>query len=86
MRKAILSILFSGFLLPILAQNIVVDSPVQFINLASELGYEFTLIDGLWDKQIGRNRMEDLAKYAKLRNVSLCLWYNSNGYWNDACG
>lgn len=56
----------------------------KFIDLASSLGYEFTLIDGLWDKQIGREKIEQLIEYAKQKNVGVALWYNSNGFWNDA--
>lgn len=56
----------------------------KFIDLASSLGYEFTLIDGLWDKQIGREKVEELIGYAKGKNVNVALWYNSNGFWNDA--
>lgn len=57
---------------------------VKFIDLASAMGYEYCLVDGLWDKQIGRKRIEQLAAYAKTKNVKLMLWYNSNGYQNDA--
>lgn len=57
---------------------------IKFIDLASAMGYEYCLVDGLWDKQIGRERIEKLAAYAKTKNVSLLLWYNSNGYQNDA--
>ncbi|MFD2731261.1 glycoside hydrolase family 97 catalytic domain-containing protein [Pedobacter alpinus] len=56
----------------------------KFIDLAASLGYEFTLIDGLWDKQIGREKIEQLIEYAKQKNVGVALWYNSNGFWNDA--
>lgn len=56
----------------------------SFIDLSSELGYEFVLVDNWWDTRIGRDKMEDLARYAKSKNVGLCLWYNSNGYWSDA--
>lgn len=56
----------------------------KFIDLAASMGYEFTLIDGLWDKQIGRKKIEELAAYAREKNVSVALWYNSNGFWNDA--
>ena len=55
-----------------------------FIDLSSTLGFEFTLIDGNWDTTIGYDKIEELAKYAKTKNVAVCLWYNSNGYWNDA--
>lgn len=55
-----------------------------FINLASEMGYEYILIDALWDKNIGRERMKDLIQYARFKNVGVLLWYNSNGASNDA--
>ncbi len=56
----------------------------SFIDLASEMEYEFCLIDGGWEKNIGRERIEELVKYANSKNVEVTLWYNSNGYWNDA--
>jgi len=55
-----------------------------FIDLASKLGYEYILIDALWDKNIGKERMKDLIQYAKSKNVEVLLWYNSNGAANDA--
>ena len=55
-----------------------------FIDLSANLGYEFVLVDNWWDTKIGKDRIEELVKYAKSRNVGLCLWYNSNGYWSDA--
>ena len=57
---------------------------VTFIDLASELGFEYILIDALWDTNIGRDRMAELVSYAGSKNVGVLLWYNSNGYWNDA--
>ncbi len=60
------------------------DDQVKMIDTASEMGYEYVLVDGCWDTQIGRDKMETLAAYAKQKNVRLLLWYNSNGYWNDA--
>lgn len=56
----------------------------QFIDLAAKMGYEYVLVDGLWDKQIGTAGIEQLAQYAKTKGVSLLLWYNSNGAENDA--
>ncbi len=40
--------------------------------------------DNSWDKNIGRKGIKKLAAYAKAKGVRLMLWYNSNGYWNDA--
>ena len=55
-----------------------------FIDLASKLGYEYILMDALWDKNIGKERMKDLIQYARSKNVNVLLWYNSNGSANDA--
>ncbi len=60
------------------------EDQIAYINLAADLGYEYVLIDGLWDKQIGYERMPELFKYAQSKGVDVFLWYNSNGYWNDA--
>lgn len=57
---------------------------VAFIDLAAEMGYEYCLVDGCWDTNIGRERIAELSRYARSKGVSLMLWYNSNGYWNDA--
>ncbi len=60
------------------------DDQIQFIDLAGAMGYEYCLVDGCWDTEIGRDRMPALSKYAQSKGVSLLLWYNSNGAWNDA--
>ncbi|MDE5941292.1 MAG: glycoside hydrolase family 97 protein, partial [Muribaculaceae bacterium] len=56
----------------------------KFIDLAARLGLEYCLTDALWDVNIGRERMGELASYARERGVGLLVWYNSNGAWNDA--
>ena len=60
------------------------DDQVKFIDLAAAMGYEYCLVDNWWDRNIGRGRMAELAAYARRKGVSLMLWYNSNGYENDA--
>lgn len=55
-----------------------------YIDLSAALGYEFVLTDNWWDTRIGRDKIAELAKYAASKNVGICLWYNSNGYWSDA--
>lgn len=60
------------------------DDQVKFIDLAAEMGFEYTLVDNWWDTQIGRGRMRELSEYAQGKGVKLMLWYNSNGHWNDA--
>jgi len=60
--------------------------PIQkeYIDFSFAMGYETVLVDALWDTQIGRKKIEKLAQYGASKNVGLYLWYNSNGYWNDA--
>ena len=60
------------------------DDQVKFIDLASTMGFEYCLVDNWWDTQIGRDRIEELSKYAQSKGVNLLMWYNSNGFWNDA--
>jgi hypothetical protein len=60
------------------------DDQVKYIDLAALLGYEYILIDALWDTQIGYEQMPELIRYAQSKGVDVFLWYNSNGYWNDA--
>ena len=60
--------------------------PVQkrFIDYASDMNWQYCLVDDLWDTQIGYPKIKELALYAKSKNVGLILWYNSNGNWNLA--
>lgn len=60
------------------------DDQVKFIDLAAALNFQFILMDALWDKNIGKERMKELVQYAKSKNVGVMLWYNSNGAANDA--
>lgn len=60
------------------------DDQVKFIDLAAALKYEYILIDALWDTNIGKERLQQLVKYAQSKGVDVFLWYNSNGGFNDA--
>ena len=65
-------------------ESINYDDQVKMIDVAAAQGYEAILVDNWWDKNIGRDRIGQLSKYAKSKGVNLMLWYNSNGYENDA--
>jgi hypothetical protein len=56
----------------------------QFIDYAAAMHWDYCLVDALWDKQIGYDKMQELATYARSKNVGLLAWYNSNGHWNEA--
>ena len=60
------------------------EEQMRYIDFSAAMGYQSVLIDAWWDKQIGYDRIEQLAMYGKQKGVALYLWYNSNGYWNDA--
>ncbi|WP_159520699.1 glycoside hydrolase family 97 protein [Sunxiuqinia indica] len=60
------------------------DDQVTYIDFAADMGYEYILMDALWDKNVGYEKMEELIEYAHSKNVDVFLWYNSNGFWNNA--
>jgi len=64
--------------------SVTYDVTRRFIDMADSLHFELCLIDAPWDVQIGRDKMAELAAYARNKGVGLLLWYNSNGKWNDA--
>ena len=64
--------------------NTTYDIQKKYIDFSAEMKFESVLVDVLWDTQIGRDKIKELADYGKSKNVALYLWYNSNGYWNDA--
>ncbi len=62
--------------------SIKYDIQKKYIDFAADMKWEFCLIDVNWDTTIGFPKMQELADYAKAKNVGLILWYNSAGTWN----
>ena len=60
------------------------DEQKRYIDFSAAMGWRTVLIDALWDKQIGYEKMAELSRYAQSKGVGIFLWYNSNGSWNDA--
>ena len=60
------------------------DEQKRYVDFAADMGYESVLVDAWWDSRVGYERIAELARYAAGKGVGLYLWYNSNGYWNDA--
>ncbi|WP_439128619.1 glycoside hydrolase family 97 catalytic domain-containing protein [Polaribacter sp.] len=58
------------------------ETSIKFIDYASEMNWDYCLIDADWDQKIGYEKMNELTKYAALKNVKLLVWYNSAGSWN----
>jgi hypothetical protein len=62
--------------------SIVYDVQKRFIDYAADMHWDYTLIDVNWDRNIGYDRIRELADYAAGKKVGLILWYNSSGAWN----
>ena len=60
------------------------DEQKRYIDFSAAMGWQTVLIDAFWDKEIGYEKIAELARYGKTKGVGLFLWYNSNGRWNDA--
>jgi hypothetical protein len=65
-------------------QSMNYDDQVKYIDLAATLKWEYILMDAFWDKNIGKDKMKQLVRYANSKKVDVLLWYNSNGTVNDA--
>jgi len=53
----------------------------RYVDLAAEMGWEYSLVDANWDLMEGGN-VEQLIRYANSKNVGILLWYNSGGPHN----
>ncbi|MGL6269836.1 MAG: glycoside hydrolase family 97 catalytic domain-containing protein, partial [Chitinophagaceae bacterium] len=53
----------------------------QFVDLAANMKWEYSLVDANWDLMTGGN-IEQLVKYAQSKGVGILMWYNSGGPQN----
>jgi hypothetical protein len=60
------------------------DTQKRFIDYAARMGWQYTLVDALWDTQIGYDKLKELVDYARTKNVRILVWYNSAGEWNES--
>jgi alpha-glucosidase len=60
----------------------VVKVQKQFIDYAADMGWQYTLVDSAWDRQIGYDGLKELVEYGRPKNVKILIWYNSAGEWN----
>jgi hypothetical protein len=52
-----------------------------FVDLAAEMGWEYSLVDANWTL-MDKGNVRELARYAADQGVGLLLWYNSGGEHN----
>lgn len=53
----------------------------QWVDLAAEMGWEYSLVDANWDR-MKNGTIHDLIAYANSKGVGLLMWYNSGGPHN----
>ena len=53
----------------------------EYIDLAAEMGWPYTLIDWEWDEMTGGGNIDDAVAYARGKGVRANLWYNSGTSW-----
>lgn len=56
---------------------------VEYIDLASEMGWPYVLIDWEWDAMSNGGNVVDAVNYAKSKGIKPLLWYNSGTSWLD---
>ena len=54
----------------------------SFVDLAAEMGWEYSLIDANWN-QMQTGNIADVLAHARTKKVAPLLWYNSGGPHND---
>ncbi len=57
------------------------EKQIAFIDLASEMGWQYYLVDANWTLMDGGD-VRKMARYAESKGVGLLLWYNSGGEHN----
>lgn len=53
----------------------------EYIDLAVEMGWPYSLIDWEWDQMANGGNIDDALAYAREKGVKINLWYNSGTSW-----
>lgn len=53
----------------------------EYIDLAAQMRWPYTLIDWEWDVMENGGTIEDAVKYAKAKGIKPLIWYNSGTSW-----
>ncbi|MES2648490.1 MAG: glycoside hydrolase family 97 catalytic domain-containing protein [Bacteroidota bacterium] len=61
---------------------IIFEEQKKYIDFASDMHWQYCLVDVNWDQKIGFEKIAELVAYAATKKVGLLLWYNSAGDWN----
>lgn len=64
-------------------ESVNFDTTKEYIDYASQMEWEYCLIDVNWDTRIGNDGIKQLVDYAGEKGVKILVWYNSSGSWNN---
>lgn len=54
----------------------------NFVDLAEEMGWEYSLVDANWNLMKG-GHIKQLVDYANSKDIGILMWYNSGGPHNE---
>jgi alpha-glucosidase len=57
----------------------------SFVDLAVEMGWEYSLVDANWNLMQGGD-IRQLVDYANSKGIGILMWYNSGGPHNEVTG
>ena len=61
--------------------EISLDGQRRFVDLAQQLGFEYTLLEGFWQRWSGEE-LREFVRYARARNVGVWVWLHSKDLRN----
>ncbi len=56
---------------------------LEYVDLAVEMEWPYTLIDWEWDAMTNGGNIEDIVRYANSKGIKPLMWYNSGTSWLD---
>lgn len=54
----------------------------KFVNMASEMGWEYSLVDANWN-MMKKGGLDSIIQFANKKKIGIWLWYNSGGAHNE---
>lgn len=49
----------------------------KYVDLAAEMGWKYTILDGAWDNGLSESKMRDFMQYADSKGVKVIVWCNA---------
>lgn len=55
------------------------EKQLRFVDFAADMGWEYSLVDGGWDREESTVRVPELVRYAEAKGVGIWLWSHFKG-------